>query len=272
MLQRIILTLILLLFFEKLSSQNLYSDSLLYFETEIFYSVVDSVELKKIQKIDFILKSDSLYGQILNEIRRVNFNSLPETIKSRFLWNASLISYMNDTPDLAFLYWKKYQSISLDTSIECQLIGYLTSSERDTSINRHLYSRLAKNDSLFIKFEAELNKSIKLKGNNLKKVSSFIVPGSGLIINGNIGKGLVSLSLNTGIILLVRYLILSNAWGNSILWGTNLIGKFYLGNYRLTLKEIEIKNLYKKRMRTEKSAHILNDILGKYPLNLKLTN
>lgn len=270
MLQRTILILILLHCINPIIGQQQYAESLLLFETEIFHSDKDTIDLIKLQKINFMLKSDSLYGQVLDEVQRVNFNLVPDTIRKSALWNATLLAYLNDDLDLSFLYWTRYKELTKDSSMQCCLLGYLITESRDVNLNRELYSTLAQQDSQFILLDNELHKSLNLKGAIFKKFSAFIIPGSGLMLNGNVGKGLISLSLNTGIVVFVRFLILNNAWVNTVLWGSNLIGKFYFGSYRLTIKEIELKDRRKKRMRAENSAQILDSILDKYPLNFQL--
>lgn len=268
--QRITLILILLLCINQTIGQQQYAAALLHFEEAIYHSNKESVDLLKLEKINYMIKADSIIGQVLNEIKRVNYQLLPDSIRETALWNASLIAYLNEDLDLSFLYWTKYEALSKDTSTQSQLLGYLTSETRDVLLNRELYTILIERDSQFVLFDAELHKSVKLKGTTFKKVSAFILPGSGLLLNGNIGKGLLSMGLNTGTVFLVRFLVANNACVNSILWGSNLIGKFYLGGYRLTAKEIELKERRKKRMRTETSAHHLEIIFDKYPLHFQL--
>lgn len=267
---RITLILILLLCINQVIGQQHYESSLLHFEERIYHANIDSADLIKLEKINFMLKADSFEGQIYNEIRRVNYSLLPDSMRINAFWNASLIAYLHQDFDLSYNFWSKYNTISKDTSSQSLLLGYLVSDSRDNVVNRLLYDEVNVRDTQIVLFDKEQHRSVKMKGSMFKKVCAFILPGSGLIINGNIGKGLLSMGINTGTVLFVRFLITNNAWVNSFLWGSNLIGKFYLGGYRLTAKEIEKKQLRKKRMRTETSAHILDTIMNKYPLNFRL--
>jgi hypothetical protein len=270
MLQRITLILILHLCINQVFGQQQYAVNLLGFEERIFRANKDAVDLIKLEKINYMINADSTKGHILSELKRVNYSLLPDSLRVNALWNAALIAYLNKEMDLSFLYWSKYNTLTNDTSTQSILLGYLTSENLNKTINRSLYAKLISCDSQFVQFDDELHKSIDLKGNTFKKVSSLLLPGSGLLINGNIGKGLLSMSLNTGTFFFVRFLISNNAWVNSVLWGSNLVGKFYLGGYRLTSKEIDNKERRKQKMRAETSAHLLTSILVKYPLSLRL--
>lgn len=248
--------------------RNSFSDSLLQFEKRIYQADPTSKDLIVLEKVNFLIASDSIKGQLLNEVRRINYSALPDSLRRKALWNSTLVAYTNSDLVLAYHYWYKYDQLTKDTCIESKILGYLSSFENDKELNRSVYESLASQDTLFSEFDQELHKEIRVKGALFKKISAFVIPGSGLIINGNVGKGLLSMGLNTGTVFFVGYLISNNAWVNAALWGTNLIGKFYVGGFKLTSKEIEKKENAKKKKRTENSALILEQILAKYPLSL----
>lgn len=245
-----------------------FSSTLLQFEKRIYLAEKSSRDLIILEKIEYLLQSDSIKGQLLSEVRRINYSTLPDSLRDDALWNASLISYLNSDLELSYFYWSKYNLLTEDTCVQSRILGYLSSLHRDEKVNRMLFETLVSQSSLFIEFDQEIDRSVKVKGGVFKKVSAFLVPGSGLIMNGNVGKGLLSMGINTGTVLLIRYLIVNNAWVNTVLWGSNLIGKFYLGGYRLTDKEIENKENTKMKKRADKSALILEKILSDYPLTL----
>lgn len=268
----IILLLIAQSCFSSARAQMSYADSLLQLELIIYQSNGLQVDQNKLNKVDFMIASDSIGGTIMNELSRINYKNLTDSIEIRALWNATLLSYMNENPELALVYWNRYEALTKDTTIECTLLGFLCSETRDKQLNDELFASLIRRDASFVEL-SPLHAPVKeSKGTLIKKIGAFVLPGSGLIINGNVGKGILSLGLNTGTVFLVRYLIINNAYANAFLWGTNLISKFYLGGVRLTSIEIEKKNKKKKRMRAQQRTRTLENSLKEYPLNLRLVN
>lgn len=271
MLQRITQTLIVFIFSSSWSiAQRNYSDSLVALERLVYESPDSSKSLAIYNKLTFMIHSDSLGTSAFKEVKRIAYKELPEKDVNSFLWNATVISYLNNEFTRGLIYWKRLQiEDNNPPSVAVKTMGFLLSENRDSVLHLRLLNELSATDSLFTTYERCASTSIKPKAVGFKKVASWIIPGSGLIMNGNIGKGALALGINTSLVIFIRYLIQQNAYVNAALWGTNLIGKFYFGDLRLLHLEIARKTQRKKNERTEKSALILETILNRYPIELR---
>jgi hypothetical protein len=272
--QIITLLLTLLIFTNKsISQNNSFQDSLLNFEEHIFYAKSKKEATNNLlEKVDFLIKHDSIGLETFHEIKRIEFTFLSDSLKPRATWNATLISYYHQEFDYAWIYWNRYNKLTKDTSAENLFVGYLLAIKKDSSVASTLLNKLVIKDSLFYGLKDNYTLIKDPCCRVFKLVSSAIVPGSGLIMNGNIGKGLLSLGINSSIVLLMRFLIINSAWINVALMGTNLIGKFYLGGIRLTDKEIKKRNERIKNKRASKSALEIEEITLKYPIKFHLLN
>jgi TM2 domain-containing membrane protein YozV len=107
------------------------------------------------------------------------------------------------------------------------------------------------------------------KNENLYVIASAIVPGSGSMLNGYIGKGINSLLLNaasaTGIALLVKHQLYINA----VIWGGMVGLKFYVGNILLTKSLFERKEQLIKNQLANNCELIVKELLEDYPLNFR---
>lgn len=267
MLQAIIRTLIICSFTTVGYGQSSAIDTLLSFERRIFLATEQEKDLLLFQKLTYQLSQDIVDSTTLITANRIKYKHLPDSVRSRFLWNAALIAYFNSDKNLGLLYWKRYQKEESDSTTPTLFLGYLLSHQLDTAQHNLLLSQLVQRDSAFLNYENLANASYAVKAKKFKEVVSFIVPGTGLMLNGNVGKGALALGINSGIFFVLRYMIMHHAWINTALWGTNLIGKFYFGNVRLVQKEITKKEDRKKQKRTQKSALALSELLEKYPIN-----
>lgn len=263
------ITLILLLFGSdnSLHAQVGYADSLLAFEWRVFQAPEEQRDAVLCQKLAFQIKSDSTYEHALQTARRIHYKNLDSTTAVRFLWNASLISYLNQVTEEGLVHWKRYLKLTEDSTIQSQLLGFLLSYKNDSVVQASLSQSLNGKDSLFVAWNDQLQEPTAVKAVALKKIASILIPGSGLMINGNVAKGALSLGINTAAAVFMHYLYMHKAWLNLIFWGTNLGGKFYFGGLRLLDKEIDQKQLDKTKKRTQKSALLLEKIVEKYPLN-----
>lgn len=268
--QRVIILIPIIFLYANWSlGQTGYVDSLLSFEHKIYESPENKRDSILLQKLNFMIQSDSIYSGALNEVKRIAYRHLPDSTAKRFLWNACIIAYVNQDADRGLIYWKRYRQLTSDSSMASLEMGYLFSQYKDTALHFQLLEKLAIRDTLFLSYEQISSQAIMVKGKGIKRISSFLVPGSGLMINGNPGKGLLSLGINSGVIFFIRYLVLQHAWLNGILWGSNLAGKFYFGGIRLLEKEMTTKEWKKKEKRAQESAQILEQLLVRYPIEFR---
>ncbi len=268
--QRIILTLIVFIFNSvRVFSQHAYTDSLIGFEYAIYTASPDEKDEKIFQKLTFMLSHDTIGTSAFKEVRRISFKQLSSEHQQPYLWNAAVLAYLNQEKEIGLIYWERLMDLpNEEISIEQQVIGFLLSQHIDTALHQRLLHELSQKDTLFAQFEQSSTANISVKGQSVKKVLSLLLPGSGLMVNGNVGKGGLALGINGSIVLLIRYLIVQQAYINAVLMGANLVGKFYFGNLRLLDREIAEKEKRKKNERTEKSALILNQLLNRYPIIL----
>jgi hypothetical protein len=252
--------------------QNSLTDSLLSYEYAYFKSNSDSVkQVILLKKIDLYLKQNITGEEAFKEIKRVNINTLhDQKLKTYFLWNAITISYLNNETDYAGYFLAEYEAVKKDTSKTFNLLAILVKKYTDTSEVNQRIKYLSATDTLFkgLSCFCEIV-SYNRKHLNLYLISSFILPGSGTIMNGYVFKGLVSLALTAasvyGIVKLIEY----GLYVNAVLWGTGVGLKFYLGNIKLTENTFKKKELLKKNKLTNDCELKLKKVLDKYPVTLR---
>ena len=256
-------------------SQDSLTIQLLALEKDIFYSTSDTVKNSlMVQKMDLMMKNKSDNDLILKNCKRIDDQFIPDSVeKSRFLWNASVIAYLENDLYYALHAIKEYQIVSNDSSITCESLKFFIYSNYDTEKTKIIVSDLIKRDSIFEAYECYSNaQSYEVRQVQLKKALSYILPGSGMVVNGNWTKGLLSMSLNSASALAIYYLISNQLYINSLAWGSNLIMKFYVGNINLTEKLINQKQVYRQKKLAKKCELSINDCLLKYPINYKFSS
>ena len=268
-----IILIILFLFTNNLRSQQ-NTDSLLFdLEKQIFVSSNDTSSAYLIsQKINIYLKLGKFDSLLLNEIERMNYHLLKDTLKiSNFLWNASLMNYFNKKYDSALSYFNQYQYFAKqDTSLQAQLLNALIlMNSKKVQLNRKL-TELSLKDSLFSDIQCFRDVvEYEKKGEVLYGLSSAIIPGSGMIALGKPRQGITSLILNSASAFAVYSLAKSNLYFNSVTWGLLLAQKFYGGGIKLTDKlfiEKQEKRRYQLSLDCQEKIKVL---LKKYPIKVK---
>jgi hypothetical protein len=266
---------ILLLFTSKGFGQDSLSNHLLTLEKSIYYSSSDTIRnALLIQKMDFMVKTKMENVEILKNSKRINYHLIEEKDeKTRFLWNVSVIAYLENDLYYALHCMEAYQSISNDTSMTFENLKFFIYSNYDTEKTKLIVSNLIEGDSIFTAYECYLDaQAYVVHQTQLKKMLSYILPGTGMMINGNSTKGLISMALNSVSAAAIYYLISHHLFINTLAWGSNLIMKFYVGNINLTKKLIDQKQVYIQKKRAKKCALSINECLLKYPINYKYSN
>lgn len=253
------------------AAQTVSPDSLLAYEYRYFNTIEkEAKETALIGKINYYLRNNYTGKELFNEINRIDPGALEIRLKNKFLWNAALISYINNETAHARLYIEQYGDNSRDSSVDFHLLSLLINKYTDTvAVRKHL-NFLAAKDYLF----AGLNcfytiSNYSRKHLNLYLLSSAIIPGSGTAMNGYPLKGLVSLAIMAGSVYGVVKLIEYGLYVNAVLWSTGVGLKFYTGNIRLTEQSFNRAESRKKNKLTNDCELTLKKILDKYPLTLQ---
>jgi hypothetical protein len=227
-----------------------------------------------VQKMDLMMKNKSDNDLILKNCKRIDDQFISDSVeKSRFLWNASVLAYLENDLYYALHTIKEYQHVSNDSSLTCESLRFFIYSNYDTEKTKIIVADLIQRDSIFEAYECYSNaQAYEVRQIQFKKALSYILPGSGMIVNGNWAKGLLSTSLNSASGLAIYYLISNHLYINSLAWGSNLIMKFYIGNINLTEKLINQKQVFRQKKLAKKCELSINECLLKYPINYKFSS
>lgn len=253
-------------------SQFEFSSKLVKLEKEYFDSKNEMVKNQiLVKKVNEYILNNSISKEVLSEVKRINYSLLPAEEQTSFLWNASLISFLNRDTYYSLHFISKYTSSSSDTSTECKLLKFLIYANYDTVISSRLIQELALVHSDFLCLDClhKIN-NYELKNKRFIKNSSFFIPGLGMMLTGDIRKGTTSLAINTATVISIGWLFHARLFINMATWGSNLITKFYVGNNRLTTKLIAQKEAKNKKKLASTCELSTSSLLANYPLNFKL--
>jgi hypothetical protein len=160
--------------------------------------------------------------------------------------------------------------LTKDTGTLYKLLTVLIHKYHDTVRVNHNIRALVQSDSIFLNLDCFARVAVYERRHlNLYKLSSAIIPGSGIIMNGNAGKGILAMTLTAASVYGVVAMINAGVYINAALWGTGLGLKFYTGNIRLTEKVFREKELKQKNKLATLCELKLEKVLEKYPVNLK---
>jgi hypothetical protein len=262
---------ILIFLAAKAGAQNDLTDSLLKLEEKIF-TTQNIAEKAQYLKIKTELNLNALNTEAaMHELERysglVEYNYADADI----LWNGALLSLRFDKAGQASNYFQSYYHRFDSSSAQSSLLGFLVYLNNDSTRAQHFYKKLIlQDDSLRCLdcFYRMVNAHYR-KG-NFFKVSSLLVPGSGLIMTGRLVKGFIAMGIAgffvaEGIVLLHNGLII-NFLGTDVTWGL----KFYIGQYLLTAKELGKKTGKKKSQRAQKCKLAFDKELKKYSIDYRL--
>lgn len=254
----------------SVKAQSTILDSLLYYEHIYFKATSDSVKQSAIlKKISLYLRNGNTGPEVFNEMKRVSLNTNCFN-KSNFLWNAAIISYLNEEGDYADYFFEEYRLLNKDSSMNYNFLAALIYYKQDTALFLEKLHYLCKKDTLFYSMNCLMNVTYYYK-KNLKKyiLASCILPGSGTILLGKLAMGLLSTAIFAGSVVGIVALIQHRLYINAVLWSTGVGLKFYTGNLKLTQKTFEDKEQIEKNKLSNECKFILRKIAQKYPLTLK---
>ena len=271
---RIITTVCITIFISNFilsQTQSDYTSSLLEFEKAYFYEK-DTVHKNEVlyRKLNFMIKHDSIINSfILNDVKRIDFEHLNDSLQSKFFWNASIIAYLNDDYHYSLFYLKKYEDNSIidSVNIERLLLKTILYSNYDENIAVTSLQQLVKLDSNMNCLECLMYlNEYELRHKKFYGITSLLIPGIYSFKEGKIVKGATSLALNLGAVFVIRNFYQQNLYINMLTWGSNLFMKFYMGNRTLLQKQLSYSEAKEKEKRTIACTLQLNSILEKYPL------
>jgi hypothetical protein len=252
-------------------AQNDLIDSLLKLEKKIFtsQSIAEKAQyLKTKAELNLsALNTEAALSELERYSSLIEFNNADADL----LWNGTLLSLRFDRLGQASNYFQSYYHRFDSSSAQSNLLGFLVYLNNDSVRAKHFYRKMImRDDSLRCLdcFYQMVNAHYR-KG-NFFKVSSLLVPGSGLIMMGRPVKGLIAMGIAgifvaEGIALLSNGLVI-NFVGTDVMWGL----KFYIGQYLLTAKELNKKIDRKKSQRTQKCRLAFDKKLKKYSIDYRL--
>jgi len=252
--------------------QLAFDSELLSLESKIYNSSSNTVSTKYcIDKLDLYIKNKNYGIEALNTAERIDYDKIADSAEQiRFLWNAALIAHLNNDQSYAphYIFW--YQKLSNDNSIQANLLAVVINNGIDsvlvsTSV-KHLQSYSKEFDSLIC-----INGMYAYRIEHKKKytVASAIVPGLGIMLNGNVTKGVTSLALTGATGYTIYLMAVNSLYFSAILTAYAIGAKFYLGNIALTKKLVLEKEELKKSALAKNCKCTLNRALERYPLRFK---
>ena len=251
--------------------QSNFSDSLLMLE-EQFYGATDQQAKQRIllEKFQLYVDHNNFSEEGLRVAERVDCDQLDSTAESAHNWNMALYSYLLRKYHKASNYLNELYSSRSSRSADEMLLSYLVTVQLDTARANVYLKELIKQDTSFSCLECISDvQQYAGKKPGPYVLSSSVIPGSGMIAHGNVGKGLLSLGIHGGIVVAVIAMARLNVYFNAVSWGLTLFQKFYFGNLKLTNKLIEDSNKKAKKMVSDNCELALQQTVQKFPLEFK---
>ena len=267
-------------FINKANAEDSIVSKLLRLEKS-YFSSADEKEKSAIayEKLKIKLADSRYSDELMNEVERIDPEFLTTESQIIFYWNTSIVYYLKNDFYKSIYYIEKYLESISNKSINALLFYYLLLTkinlEKSKIIHDELIEKVAtennlaqQNDSIFacLSCLSEINQ-VSLLNKKGKLISSAFIPGSGLIMNGNVLKGIKTTFINGLSATFIYYLIKKENYINALGWGFSMWLKFYSGNLKLTERSIDEKRnriISKKAQECEKK---LARILSIYPIN-----
>lgn len=253
-----------------LSAQVNFEHDLLELEKLRFATKNDSLQSEiSYRKVQLYLANQQVHSGVFEEVKRVEYRKLPDSLKTNFLWNAALISYLSNEQYRSTFYLDRYGNLSRDSSVSYFLMQTLVH-RLDTAALQHNLGQLQRLDSAFTTLTCfEDFQQFERKNPKAYKIASGIVPGLGSMMNGYWLKGTSSLLFSAGMLAASYAMFYNSLYVSAITWGVAIWGKFYGGNLRLTEQLFEKRELQQKTKLAGDCELVLTTLLQKYPLQFK---
>lgn len=266
----ILFSLFLICINKKLAAQNLDSSKyvLMQLEKNWFLSKSDAeqsiISYKRFQLFTLLHLENEV--ECLDECKRVKPNYLSEHEASLFNWNAAIVYMIHADYVKSLEHIQLYKKARQDTSKASELLELLAMNQSpyDSIQSLHMDKELQELHNCLL-YENE--RQLKKRRNYI--LSSYIIPGTGLMLKGYYIKGATSLLLNTGGLYLFYILVKNNLYVNAISYSLLTLVKFYQGNLVYSQKVIAKRSLKKQQVINEKCHQQLQQLLMANPINFK---
>jgi hypothetical protein len=244
---------------------------LLHLEQAIFSA--SSAEIAnefRLAKFDLLLQNH-LYDQAKLQLEEIEIDQLKsDSVRANLLWNASVLSYMQQLPNRAEHFYRQYAKQTADSSIYSLELKAILLVQQDSAEFENCLTKLVEMDSSFHSlrcYQSLLN--IPTDNSTPFLICSMLVPGSGMILCGYPVKGLTSMALVGSTALFAAKLIQQSLWVNAISVLTIATLRFYLGNITLTdtLYHRHFQKKIARRMSPCKAE--FEALMKKYPIDFK---
>jgi len=223
------------------------------------------------EKLKLLINERPNEASTLQSMRSYNVENFKDTAElKKFRWNKSLIAFSQHEYLLAWSEVNKYKNLVGELRSEEEWLLYLiiaskySAEELDSAVVgvNALFPELKQVDCL-----CEVV-NFKIEEKPIYKVMSAVIPGSGSIAQGKVGKGIGSLILNGAAIYGLYELSVAKLYLNAGLWTVTWFPKIYLGNIELTKKITEKRQLKKRNELSNNCELVLKNHLKKYPLKI----
>ena len=189
MLRNTLILLILTIHINFIFSQSTFDNDLLLLENKIFNSPYDTIAtIYSIEKLDLYIKNKDYGIEALQQVKRIDHEKIQDsTARANYLWNATLMAHFNDDKIYASNYLSNYFTFSKDTGIKANLLSILINNRYDTSSISKSIEQLTRYNHHFDSLTC-INKiyAYELKHKKRYTIASWIVPGLGNILNGEV--------------------------------------------------------------------------------------
>lgn len=248
------------------------ADSLLGLEYNIFHA--GNAEKKQallVQKVNLYWRYGQIDAALQSELQRTDLSGMADyASRTRALWNAAITSYLNNESALASGYLRAYREQTGDTSTAVIFLQALTEKFSDSTGFIQSVQRLSRRDPAFSSLMQFHQLAFYERPHRaFYKLSSALVPGSGTMMNGDVGRGLVSLAIACSSVYGISQLVQSAMYINAAGWTMTMGLKFYTGNLRLTTRTFEKKENRKKSKLAENCRKTVLSLMQTYPLSLR---
>jgi hypothetical protein len=254
-----------------LGAQVALDRELLHLEKQIFKSPNDTVAASlRLAKFDMLL-THARYEEALLTANEIESKLISDSLeRTEFLWNASLLFFLNGQLNKADFYHRRYNEETRDTSLADLEMRTLIASQMDTAQFARDIDSLMKIDSCFGAMRCYSHLVEHESGNSsFYVIASAILPGSGMIAAGYPMKGLTAMGLTAGSIWAISQLLQHALYINATAYFLLAGVRFYIGN--LTLTDSLYHRRQEKRIAKEASMckQHFDDLMKKYPIRFR---
>jgi hypothetical protein len=241
---------------------RIYQESDPQLRNEILMSKLDSAMSLVNESVDL--------QTIYRDFQRLDRKYIPSVNLPTYYWNMCLLAHLNKDHMIAERHLTNYEKATRDTSCQKDLLGFLVYLPLDSAKAEQRLMQLVARDSAC----AELRLLVahqwpkqQRKGPYL--LAAAILPGSGLMAEGYIGKGTTSLFLNVASALAIAAMWQAKLTFNLITWGLMLVQKFYLGQINLTDQMYPLRHPKRSARQQIKREDTMSNCMLRYPLHLR---